>query len=68
MSYADVFALTLDRPHHEDIRPGDLVRTGANRFPHYRVIAVDGEKAWVRNVQSNKDDITPLIRIRKIVE
>lgn len=66
MSYADVFALKLDRMHHEDIRPGDLVRTGANLFPHYEVIAVDGDKAWVRNTQSSKDDITPLARIRKI--
>lgn len=66
MSYADVFALKLDRVHHEDICPGDLVRTSANLFPHYQVIAVDGDKAWVRNVQSNKDDITALSRIRKI--
>jgi hypothetical protein len=66
MSYADVFQLELDRSHHEDICPGDMVRTGQNRFPHYAVIAVDGDKVWVRNVQNGKDDIAPLARVRKI--
>lgn len=66
MSYADVFKLELDRAHDEEIRPGDLVRTGQNRFPHFAVIAVDGDKVWVRNVQSGKDDIAPITRVRKI--
>lgn len=66
MSYADVFQLDLDRAYDEDIRPGDTVQTGQNRFPRFSVIAVDGDKVWVRDLQSGADDIAPLARVRKI--
>ncbi|HSV02875.1 MAG TPA: hypothetical protein VLI41_06680 [Phenylobacterium sp.] len=65
-SYSDVFKLDHQRPHDEDIRAGDTVRMGANFHPHYAVIAVHGDKAWVRNVQTGEDHLAELTRCRKV--
>jgi hypothetical protein len=65
-SYSDVFAIEHDREFEEDILPGDVVRTGPNLYPHYTVIAVSGDKVWVRNVQTGADGLTPVSRCRKI--
>jgi hypothetical protein len=65
-SYSDVFDIAHERDFDEQIAAGDLVRTGANAFPHYQVIAVYGEKVWVRDVQYGSDGITNLSVCRKI--
>ena len=65
-SYSDVFDIAHERDFDEQIVAGDLVRTGANAFPHYQVIAVYGEKVWVRDVQYGSDGITNLSVCRKI--
>jgi len=65
-SYSDVFAINHDRDYEEEIRVGDLVRSGANLFPHFKVIAVNGDKAWVRNVSSGDDHLAPLARCRRL--
>jgi hypothetical protein len=65
-SYSDVFAISHDRDYAEEIRAGDLVRTGPNLFPHFEVVAVHGEKAWVRNVQTGADHLAFVSRCRKI--
>lgn len=65
-SYSDVFAIRHDREHHEEIHPGDLVRTGDNFHPHYEVLAVHGDKAWVKNVQTGADALALLSRCRKV--
>jgi len=68
VSYSDLFKINLDREHEEEIQPGDVVRTGANAFPQYTVIAVNGDKAWVRNVQNGQDGVTLLSRCRRIAQ
>ena len=65
-SYSDVFEISHERDFDEQIMTGDLVRTGPNAFPHYRVIAVYGDKVWVRDVQYGSDGITNLGLCRKI--
>jgi hypothetical protein len=65
-SYSDVFSISHERDYEEDIRVGDLVRTGLNLHPHFEVVAVHGEKAWVRNVQNGTDHLAMLSRCRKI--
>jgi len=65
-SYSDVFSISHDREYAEEIQPGDLVRTGANFFPHFEVVAVHGDKAWVRDVQNGADHLALLTRCRKI--
>jgi len=65
-SYSDVFAINHDREYDEHITAGDLVRTGQNLFPHFEVLAVHGDKAWVRNVETGTDHLALLSRCRKI--
>lgn len=65
-SYSDVFSISHDREQDEEIQAGDLVRTGENLHPHFTVIAVSGDKAWVRNLQSGADSLAILNRCRKI--
>jgi hypothetical protein len=65
-SYSDVFAIEHERGYDEDIRVGDTVRTGPNLFPHFEVVAVHGEKAWVRNIANGTDHLALVSRCRKI--
>lgn len=65
-SYSDVFAISHEREYDEDIQVGDLVRTGPNLHPHFEVVAVHGDKAWVRNTQNGTDHLALISRCRKI--
>jgi hypothetical protein len=65
-SYSDVFSISHDREYDEDVQVGQLVRAGSNLFPHFEVIAVHGDKAWVRNVSTGADSLTPLSRCRRL--
>lgn len=65
-SYSDVFSITHEREYEEEIRVGDLVRTGSNLFPHFEVVAVHGDKAWVRNVSNGCDHLALVSRCRRI--
>ena len=42
------------------VAPGDLVRTGKNFHPHYHVIALAEDRAWIRDVQYGTDHIVPV--------
>ena len=66
ISYSDLYDITHERGYDEEIQMGDLVRTGPNHYPYFTVMAVVGDKAWVRNVQNGADGITSLDRCRKI--
>jgi hypothetical protein len=65
-SYADVFNLSDDRVPGGEIHEGDVVRMGNNFHPHYAVIAVHGEKVWVRNLQSGEDHLAQVGRCRRL--
>ena len=66
ISYSDVYDIDHARGYDEEIAVGDLVRTGPNLFPHFRVIAVHGDKAWVRNTENGSDGLAMLERCRRI--
>jgi hypothetical protein len=66
MSYADVWSIRLDRDHEESIEVGDVVRTGLNATPQFNVVAVSGDKVWLRNVHTGSDAIAPMSRCRKV--
>lgn len=68
MSYSDLFHIVHERDWHEDIVVGDLVRTGPNLHPHYTVVAICDDTAWVRNVENGAQALTALNRCRRIVE
>ncbi|HEY8572897.1 hypothetical protein [Phenylobacterium sp.] len=42
--------------------PGQTVYLGANTGPTYRVVALDGEKAWVRDEQKGAEHIVNIWR------
>ncbi len=65
-SYSDVFAIRHERHEAQEIVPGDIVRSGENLYPHFEVIAVSGDTAWVRNVSTGDDHLAPLARCRKV--
>lgn len=63
-SFTDV--LSAGERTRASIRAGDLVCTGPNHFPYFEVIAVNGDKAWVRNVQTGEDNLALVSRCRPI--
>lgn len=65
-SYSDVFGIDHDRGFEEEIRAGDLVSTGPNLHPYFEVLAVNGDKAWVRNVQNGSDHLALVTRCRRL--
>ncbi len=66
-SYSDAFGISQEREHEEHIQAGDLVRSGANLFPYFKVIAVNDDKAWVRDAQTGADHLMLLSRCRKMI-
>jgi hypothetical protein len=66
LSYSDVYDIQHEREHDECIMVGDMVRTGVNLFPHFTVIALNGDTAWVRNNENGADGLTAVNRCRKI--
>lgn len=49
---------TTDKP--EPVKVGDIVKTGPNDYPRFKVIAIEGDRAWLRNVISNEDAVVSL--------
>jgi len=45
---------------------GDVIRTGENRHPHYQIIAMSENRAWIRDIQNRTDHIVPIDRCRQI--
>lgn len=50
----------------DSICVGDLVCTGANIHPNHEIIAVYGDKAWVRDLRNGADGVTSLSRCHKV--
>ena len=66
VSYSDLFGIRHERDHDEPIEAGDLVRTGPNARPHFQVLAVKDNRAWVRNVDTAADGIVDVNRCRLV--
>jgi hypothetical protein len=50
------------------IGPGDIIRTGSNSYPYYRVIAISEDRAWIRDVQNGTDHVVPTARCHRITD
>ena len=50
----------VDHAAREPVRVGDVVCTDAGGMPTYRVIALSGERAWLRDGEHPFDWILPL--------
>jgi hypothetical protein len=44
----------------EKVRVGDIVKTGPNDYPRFKVIALDSGRVWLRNVLTGEDAIVSL--------
>ena len=66
VSYSDLFGIRYDKAADHTINPGDIVRTGQNQRPQFSVLAVSGDKAWVRNVDTGLDGIVDLDRCHRV--
>lgn len=51
-----------ERHNHspDRVQVGDIVKTGPNDYPRFKVIALDGGRAWLRNVLTGDDAIVSL--------
>ena len=45
---------------------GDVVATGTNSHPKYRLIAVTDDRAWIRDIQHGTDHVVPVDLCRKV--
>lgn len=45
---------------------GDVIRTGENFHPHYEVIAMTEDRAWIRDTQHGTDHVVPIDRCQRI--
>jgi hypothetical protein len=48
------------------IAAGDQIRTGEEFHPHYQLIALSEDKAWIRDLQHGTDHIIPIDRCPEI--
>ena len=51
---------------YDGIGVNDIVRTGPNSYPRFKIKAICGDKVWVCNVDTGEDAITKLKICRKI--
>lgn len=42
------------------VRPGDLISADAGGLPIYRVMSLEGDRAWLRNLETGADLVTSL--------
>jgi hypothetical protein len=66
VSYSDLFGIRHEREWEEHIAEGDMVSTGSNAGPFFRVLAVNDNRAWLRNVSNGMDGIVDVARCRKV--
>ncbi|MGZ8362968.1 MAG: hypothetical protein ACXW3D_03830 [Caulobacteraceae bacterium] len=62
----ELHGLSAQETALQPVQVGDTVRTGANRFPHYAVIALYDDMAWVRDVQTGAYGLTAKAMCRKV--
>jgi hypothetical protein len=58
-------SIAFPDPQANAIRAGDHVRTGANAFPKFEVVAVSGDRVWLRDVQFGTDHVVPAARCNR---
>jgi hypothetical protein len=63
-SFRDAFGLPPEPVSTDKIKASDLVRTGLNAWPCYRVVAVAADRAWLRDISTGADVIARTDRCR----
>ncbi|HYG25326.1 MAG TPA: hypothetical protein VD906_00305 [Caulobacteraceae bacterium] len=57
ISYLDEGKAT---PPPDPVRVGDIVKTGPNDYPRFKVVALDSGRAWLRNIVTGEDAVVSL--------
>jgi hypothetical protein len=63
---SDAFAIQHGGACGAAIVAGDRVRIGPSLLPHFEVLAVRGDNAWVRNMADGSDHLALTARCRRI--
>jgi len=50
----------------EPLKPGDLCHHGSNLLPTYRVIWLDGDKVWLRDVNTDADAVVAATQCHRL--
>ncbi|HEY7901521.1 MAG TPA: hypothetical protein VIC25_10075 [Caulobacteraceae bacterium] len=50
----------MDCDNAAAVRVGDIVSAAAGGLPIYKVMSVEGGRAWLRDVETKADQVTPL--------
>lgn len=50
----------------QEIRAGDLVAAGQDEHPRFEVLAVHGDKAWLRDVETGSDHLALIGHCRRL--
>lgn len=62
-----LFGATHDAPAPAEVHEGDRVATGPNSYPTFVVVAIRGDRAWIRSLEGQAQDaIASLARLRPI--
>lgn len=48
------------------LSPGDICITGENRYPRFRVIALNDDRVWVRDVETGRDSVVLCEQCHKV--
>jgi hypothetical protein len=49
----------LDRESARSVRAGDIVSAAAGGLPIYRVMSLEAGRAWLRDIETGADHVTP---------
>lgn len=66
VSYADLFGIVHEE-RDEPLGEGDLVITGACDHPRYRIVAIQGDRAWIRS-ENGADYVVRIDRCKRVEE
>lgn len=62
----ELYGICLERDGDDDVKVGDIVSAGPNKFPRYRVLATVEDKVWLREMQHGTDHVVPTCRCRVV--
>lgn len=50
----------LDREGARAVRAGDIVSAAAGGLPIYRVMSLEADRAWLRDIETGADHVSPV--------
>ena len=66
MSYGDVLGLNAPPEGDKDLQEGETVTTWHNSYPQYYIVAIRGNRVWLRNVYNHSDFVADIANCRRV--